>query len=117
MPRTKGGVKARRRHKKVMKAAEGFRGGHRTMHKVASVAIMRAGRYAYVGRKRRKRDMRSLWIMRINAAARANGLTYSAFISGLAKSGVELDRKVLAEMAVADPTGFTALAERVRQAA
>lgn len=117
MPRTKGGVKTRRRHKKVMKAAKGFRGGHRTMHKVASVSLMRAGRFAYIGRKRRKRDMRSLWIMRINAAARMNGLNYSNFIAGLARAGVELDRKVLAEIAVSDPAGFAALAERAKQAA
>ena len=110
MPRVKRGFKARQRRKKVLKAAKGFRGGHSKQLRTARSFVDRARMYAYRDRKVRKRDFRSLWIIRINAAARVNGLSYSQFIGGLHRAGVLLDRKVLADMAVHDPTGFARLA-------
>lgn len=106
MPRVKRGFKARRRRNKVLKAAKGFMGGLRTQFKSADVAVTRAGAYAYRDRKVRKREFRSLWIARINAAAREHGLTYSKLMGSLIKSGVQMDRKMLADLAVRDPEAF-----------
>ena len=114
MPRVKRGYKARQRRKKVLKAAKGFRGGQSRLFKTANISVSRAGVYAYRDRKSRKRDFRKLWIVRINAAARENGLTYSGLMAGLKKAGIELDRKVLAEMAVYDPAAFSQVAGVVK---
>jgi len=110
MPRVKRGFKARKRRKEVLKAAKGSRGGRSKQFRTASVAVDRAGMYAYRDRRNRKREFRSLWIVRINAAARENGLSYSRLISGLQNAGVNLDRKVLADIAVRDPDAFSQLA-------
>jgi len=115
MPRVKGGVKARRRHKKVLKAASGFVGGRRRLYRQAKETLDRAGVYAYRDRRVKKRMFRRLWIVRINAAVRAAGLSYSQFMNGLKKAEVSLDRKVLADMAVADPKGFGQLVETARK--
>ena len=111
MARVKKGVTARKRHKKVIKQAKGFYGQKSRNFKAANPAVMRALRSAYVGRKNKKREYRRLWIARINAAARMNGLSYSKFMYGLKASGIELNRKVLADMAVNDAEGFATLAE------
>jgi large subunit ribosomal protein L20 len=110
MPRVKRGFKARQRRNKVLKAAKGFRGGHSKLYKTAFITLSRARMFAYRDRRTRKRDFRSLWITRINAAARQNGLSYSKLMGGLHKAGIDLDRKVLADMAVKDPTAFTTVA-------
>jgi large subunit ribosomal protein L20 len=110
MPRVKRGFKARRRRKKVLKAAKGYRGGLSKKFRVASIAVDKAGMYAYRDRRVRKRTFRGLWIVRINAAARENGLSYSKLMSGLQKAGVSLDRKILADIAVRDPAAFSQLA-------
>ncbi len=115
MPRVKRGFKARRRRKKVLKAAKGYRGGHSKQFRTAEVSVRRAGMYAYRDRRSKKRDFRKLWIVRINAAARENGLSYSRFICGLQKAGIILDRKVLADIAVRDPAAFSQLATMVQQ--
>ena len=107
MPRATNAPQSRRRRRKILKAAKGFRGGNRRLLKTATVAVMRSMQYAYRDRKKRKRDFRRLWIIRINAAARENGLSYSTLMGGLKKAGIALDRKVLADMAVSDPTGFS----------
>mgnify|MGYP001079555975 CR=1 FL=1 len=107
MPRVKRGFKARRRRNKVLKAAKGFRGGPGKQFTAAKIAIARAGNYAFRDRKVRKREFRSLWIMRINAAAREHGMSYSRFMGGLNAAGIALDRKVLAEMAVSEPEAFS----------
>ena len=104
--RVKRGFKARRRRKKVLKLARGFRGGHSKLFRTAASTVDRALAFAYRDRRQRKRDFRRIWIVRINAAARMHDMSYSRFISGLKKAGVELDRKVLAELAVSDPSGF-----------
>ena len=114
MPRAKRGFKARRRRNKVLKAAKGYRGGLSKQFRSAKVAVSRAGVYAYRDRRTRKRDFRRLWIIRINAAARENGLSYSQLIGRLKNAGIELDRKVLAEMAVNDPAGFSKLTNMVQ---
>ncbi|MEZ5650547.1 MAG: 50S ribosomal protein L20 [Burkholderiaceae bacterium] len=114
MPRVKRGVTARARHKKVIAAAKGYRGRRGNVFRVANQAVMKAGQYAYRDRRARKRTFRALWIVRINAAAREHGLTYSAFINGLTKANIGLDRKVLADMAVHDKPGFGAVVERVK---
>ncbi|WP_440997527.1 50S ribosomal protein L20 [Arhodomonas sp. SL1] len=114
MARVKRGVTARRRHKKVLRKAKGYYGARRKTFKVANQAVTKAGQYAYRDRRQKKREFRSLWIQRINAAARANGLSYSRLIDGLHKAGVEVDRKVLADVAVQDPAGFEALAEKAK---
>ena len=114
MPRVKRGVNARHRRNKVLKAAKGFRGGHSKLFKTAFITLNRAKAFAYRDRKLRKRDFRKLWIVRINAAAREHGLPYSAFMGGLQKAGIDLDRKVLAEMAVHDPAGFARVANMVK---
>ena len=109
--RVRRGFKARKRRKKVLKLAKGFRGGRSKLYRTAADAVDKALMYAYRDRKARKRDFRRLWIARINAAARLNDLSYSKFIHGLKIANVELDRKILAEMAVSDPSGFTELAK------
>ena len=110
MPRVKRGFKARRRRKKILKEAKGYRGGQSNLFKTASISVNRARMFAYRDRRNRKRDFRKLWIIRINAAARENGLSYSKLMDGLNKAGIELDRKVLAEMAVLDPVAFSKIA-------
>ena len=116
MARVKRGVQARRRHKKVLKQAKGYYNARRKVFRVAKQAVTKALQYAYIGRKQKKRNFRSLWITRINAAARINGLSYSRFMNGLMKAGITLDRKVLADIAVHDPAGFAALAEKAKGA-
>ena len=111
MPRAKGGPKTRRRHKKTMKQAKGYVGGRRKTYRQARETVERGLTYAYRDRKARKRDFRSLWIARINAGARKHGLSYSRLIAGLRAAGVEVDRKILADLAVNDAAAFTALAE------
>jgi large subunit ribosomal protein L20 len=108
--RVKRGFKARRRRKKILKLAKGYRGGRSKLYRTAADAVDKALQYAYRDRRTRKRDFRRLWIARINAAARINNLSYSRFISGLKRVGVELDRKILAELAVSDPEAFSQLA-------
>ncbi|MDQ6993715.1 MAG: 50S ribosomal protein L20 [Mariprofundus sp.] len=114
MPRVKSGVQAHARHKSVIKAAKGYRGRRKSCFRVATQAVDKARQYAYRDRKVKKRDFRSLWIVRINAAAKMNGLSYSRFMHGLDKAGIELDRKVLADIAVRDAEGFTQLVEAAR---
>ena len=116
MARVKRGVQARRRHKKVLKQAKGYYNARRKVFRVAKQAVTKALQYAYIGRKQKKRNFRSLWITRINAAARINGLSYSRFMNGLLKAGITLDRKVLADIAVHDATGFAALAVKAKGA-
>lgn len=110
MPRVKRGVTARRRHKKILKQAKGYYGARSRVFRVAKQAVIKAGQYAYRDRKQRKRQFRSLWIARINAAAREHGLSYSRFMGGLHKASIEIDRKVLADMAVNDKEAFAELA-------
>ena len=114
MARVKRGVQARARHKKVLKEAKGYYGARRKVYRVAKQAVTKAGQYSYRDRRQRKRQFRSLWIVRINAAARDFGLSYSRFIDGLNKAEIEVDRKVLADLAVFDKTAFSALAEQAR---
>lgn len=114
MSRVKRGVTKHRRHKEVLKKAKGYYGARRKTYKVANQAVTKAGQYAYRDRRQRKRQFRSLWIQRINAAARANGLSYSRMMSGLRKAEVDVDRKVLADLAVHDQAGFAKLAEQAR---
>ena len=116
MARVKRGVTARRRHKKIIKLAKGYYNARRKVFRVAKQAVTKAQQYAYIGRKQKQRQFRSLWIVRINAAVRERGLRYSQFIAGLEKIGCELDRRTLAEMAVVDPTGFDTVVAAVRQA-
>lgn len=114
MPRVKRGVTARARHKKVLALAKGFRGRRGNVFRVAKQAVMKAGQYAYRDRRQRKRQFRALWIARINAAAREVGLKYSTFMNGLKKAQVEVDRKVLADLAVFDKPAFAALAAQAK---
>ncbi|NCC84587.1 MAG: 50S ribosomal protein L20 [Clostridia bacterium] len=116
MSRVKRGVTARARHKKILGLAKGYYGHKSKLFKVANQQVMKSLSYAYRDRKRKKRDFRKLWITRINAACRINGLSYSRFINGLNKAGVQLDRKVLADIAVNDPQSFTAIVETARAA-
>src|SRR5690606_12846071 len=116
MARVKRGVQARRRHKKILNLAKGYYNARRKVFRVAKQAVIKAQQYAYIGRKQKKRNFRSLWITRINAASRANGLSYSRFMNGLLKAGITLDRKVLADIAGNDAAGFTALAGKARSA-
>ncbi|EKT4065935.1 50S ribosomal protein L20 [Stenotrophomonas maltophilia] len=116
MARVKRGVQARRRHKKILDFAKGYYNARRKVFRVAKQAVIKAQQYAYIGRKQKKRNFRSLWITRINAAARINGLSYSRFMNGLLKAGITLDRKVLADIAVHDAAGFAALAEKAKGA-
>ncbi len=113
--RIKRGFKARKRRQKVLRLARGFRGGRSKLFRTAADSVDKALQYAYRDRKQRKRQFRRLWIARINAAARMNDLSYSKFISGLKKAGVELDRKVLAELAISDPSGFAQIAALASQ--
>mgnify|MGYP001177778538 CR=1 FL=1 len=114
MPRVKRGVTARARHKKVIAAAKGYRGRRGNVYRVAKQAVMRAGQYAYRDRRNKKRVFRSLWIARINAAVREHGITYSVFINGLNRASIGLDRKVLADLAVADKPAFASIVARVK---
>ena len=116
MARVKRGVTARARHKRTLHAAKGYYAARRKVYRVAKQAVTKAAQYAYIGRKQRKRQFRSLWIARINAAARINGISYSRFMNGLLKAGITLDRKVLADIAVHDAAGFAALAEKAKGA-
>ena len=116
MARVKRGVIAGARHKKILKKAKGYYNARRKVFRVAKQAVTKALQYAYIGRKQKKRNFRSLWITRINAAARINGLSYSRFMNGLLKAGITLDRKVLADIAVHDAAGFAALAEKAKGA-
>ena len=111
MARVKKAINARKKHKKVLKLAKGYYGAKSKLYRPANQAVMKSLQYAYVGRKLRKRDFRRLWITRINAAARINGMSYSTFINGLKKAGVEVNRKMLAEMGIHDPQGFAQLVE------
>ncbi len=111
MPRVKRGVTARARHKKVLKAAKGYYGARSRVYRVAKQAVIKAGQYAYRDRRQKKRQFRSLWITRINAAARENGISYSRFMDGLNKANIEIDRKVLADIAVHDSEAFAELAK------
>jgi large subunit ribosomal protein L20 len=114
MPRAKGGTKTRARHKKRLKLAKGYYGAKSKLFRTATEAVDRAGQYAYRDRRNRKRDFRRLWITRITAACRTNGILYSRFINALIKVGIELDRKVLSDMAIRDPGGFTKLVDQAK---
>ena len=116
MPRVKRGTKRRARRKKILDKASGYFLNKSKLYRAAQQAVQKAQRHAYVGRKGRKRQFRALWIVRIGAAAKLNGISYSQFINGLKKSGVELDRKILADLAVKDPAAFTNLAQQARAA-
>jgi large subunit ribosomal protein L20 len=114
MPRVKRGTTARARHKKVLKQAKGFRGRRGNVYRVAKQAVMKAGQYAYRDRRNKKRTIRALWITRINAAVRELGMTYSAFMSGLKRANIDIDRKVLADLAVMDKPAFAKIAGQVK---
>ncbi len=114
MARIKGAVTTRSRRKKILKLAKGYWGAKSKHFKMAKEAVMKSGNYAYIGRRHKKRDFRKLWITRISAACRMNGITYSKFISGLKKSGISLNRKMLSEIAIADAEGFAKLVEQVK---
>ena len=116
MPRVKRGVTARARHKKVIALAKGYRGRRKNVYRIAKQAVMKAGQYAYRDRRQRKRQFRQLWIARINAGARLNGLYYSKFMNGLKRAAIELDRKVLADLAVFDKAAFAQLVEKAKAA-
>ncbi len=114
MARVKGGLNAKKRHNRTLKLAKGYRGARSKQYRIAKQSVMRALATAYAGRKQRKRQMRQLWIARINAASRMNGLSYSKFMYGLKKAGIEMNRKMLAELAVNDAAAFTKLAETAK---
>ena len=114
MPRVKRGVTARARHKKVLALAKGFRGRRKNVFRIANEAVMRAGQYAYRDRRTRKRVFRNLWIARINAASRSLGVTYSRLMAGLKKAQIDIDRKVLADLAVNDPAAFGSIVEKAK---
>ena len=116
MARIKGATMSRKRRNKVMKMAKGYYGSKSSLFKTAKQAVMKSGQYAYVGRKQKKRDFRRLWITRISAACKANGTNYSTFINGLKKADITLNRKMLSEIAIADPAAFTALVEKAKAA-
>jgi large subunit ribosomal protein L20 len=116
MPRVKRGVIARARHKKVLKAAKGYRGRRKNVYRVAKQAVMKAGQYAYRDRRQKKRQFRTLWIARINAGARELGLTYSVFMNGLKKASIEVDRKVLSDLAVFDKAAFAQFVDAAKKA-
>ena len=116
MPRVKRGVTARVRHKKVIALATGYRGRRKNVYRIAKQAVMKAGQYAYRDRRQRKRQFRQLWIARINAGARQNGLSYSKFMNGLKRAAIELDRKVLTDLAVFDKAAFAQLVEKAKAA-
>jgi large subunit ribosomal protein L20 len=114
MPRVKRGVTAHARHKKILDQAKGYRGRRKNVYRIAKEAVMKAGQYAYRDRRRRKRDFRVLWIARINAAARSCGMTYSVFMNGLKKADIQVDRKVLADIAVFDKAAFAKMVDTAR---
>ena len=116
MARVKGAMMTRKRRKSILKAAKGYWGAKSTHFKMAKQAVMKSGNYAFVGRKLKKRDFRRLWITRISAEAKVNGMNYSTFMHGLKKAGIELNRKMLAELAVSDKAGFAALVEKAKAA-
>lgn len=116
MARVKGALSTRKRHKKILKLAKGYFGGKSKLYRTANEAVMKSLVYAYVGRKHKKRDFRKLWITRISAAAKMNGMNYSTFMHGLKKAGITMNRKVLSEMAINDAAAFTALAETAKKA-
>ena len=116
MARVKGALMTRKRRKKVLKLAKGYWGSKSRHFKMAKQAVMKSGNYAYIGRKQRKRDFRQLWITRISAGCRVSGMNYSTFMNGMKKAGVTLNRKMLSEIAIADPQGFTALVEKAKAA-
>ena len=116
MARVKGALSTRKRHKKILKLAKGYRGAKSKLYRVANQAVMKSLSYAYVGRKNKKRDFRRLWITRITAACKLNDINYSRFINGLKKADIALNRKMLAEIAVNDPKAFTALVEKAKAA-
>jgi large subunit ribosomal protein L20 len=114
MPRVKRGVTARARHKKILALAKGYRGRRKNVFRIAKQAVMRAGQYAYRDRRTKKRVFRNLWIARINAGSRSHGVTYSKFMAGLKKAQIDVDRKVLADLAVHDPAGFGSIVDKVK---
>lgn len=116
MARVKGAMRTRARHKKILKLAKGYRGAKSKLYKTANQAVMKSLVYAYRDRKAKKREFRQLWIARINAATRANGMSYSKFMNGLKQKGIEINRKMLSEIAIADPAAFTALTEKAKAA-
>ena len=116
MARIKGAMATRKRRKKVLKAAKGYFGGKHRLFKTAKQAVMKSGQYAYVGRKQKKRDFRRLWITRISAACKLNGMNYSTFMNGLKKAGIDLNRKMLSEIAIADSVAFAKLVETAKAA-
>ena len=116
MARIKGAMMTRKRRNKVLKLAKGYYGSKHSLFKTAKQAVMKSGNYAYIGRKQKKRDFRRLWITRISAACKMNDINYSTFINGLKKAGIELNRKMLSEIAIADPEGFAALVEKAKAA-
>jgi len=116
MARIKGALMTRKRRKKVLKLAKGYFGAKSKHFKMAKQAVYKSGQYAYIGRKQKKRNFRSLWITRISAACKMNGMNYSTFMNGLKKAGIELNRKILSEIAINDPAGFTALVEKAKAA-
>ena len=116
MARIKGAMMTRKRRNKVLKLAQGYYGSKHSLFKTDKQAVMKSGNYAYIGRKQKKRDFRRLWITRISAACKANGTNYSTFMNGLKKAGIDLNRKMLSEIAIADPAAFTALVEKAKAA-
>ena len=116
MARIKGAMMTRKRRNKVLKLAKGYYGSKHSLFKTAKQAVMKSGNYAYIGRKQKKRDFRRLWITRISAACKANGVNYSSFMNGLKKADINLNRKMLSEIAIADPAAFTALTEKAKAA-
>lgn len=114
MARVKGALNTRKRHKRILKLAKGYRGGKSKLFRTAKQAVMKSLSYAYVGRKQKKRNFRRLWIARISAQAKMNGINYSTFMNGLKKAGIEMNRKMLAEIAVSDKEGFAALVEKAK---
>lgn len=116
MARVNGAMMTRKRRNKTLKLAKGYFGAKSKHFKMAKQAVMKSGQYAYIGRKQKKRDFRKLWITRISAAAKMNGMNYSTFMNGVNKAGINLNRKMLSEIAISDPAGFTAIAEKVKAA-
>ena len=114
MARIKGAITTRKRHKKILKLSKGYRGAKSKQFRTANEAVMKSLVYAYIGRKQKKRNFRQLWIARINAAARANGISYSRFMNGLKQKGIEINRKMLSEIAISDPEAFKKLVDQVR---
>ena len=115
MARVKGALSTRKRHKKILKLAKGYRGGKSKLYRIANQAVMKSLSYAYVGRKLKKRDFRSLWITRISAACKMNDINYSRFMNGLKKANIEINRKMLSEIAISDPAAFTQLVETAKK--